>query len=366
MPGTAPEPNDAGEWEQGPSRVFFPLRSSVELFDDPRSPSAVEKAKLAALVFDELLFEEGLLDVTLSTDGGMAWWQPPQALTPEIREQARKPIPVGAPVTLSFGVQPGRGLPPKEMRPMIQGSVTRRFYAEWHTSVTDDLAELDVDWASWTGTGHSSSGPPVEDHSKSSDFRSFIDRGDRTLLPNTESWERDFIINNFNRDAAFAATLGAAVTVTPLFAQMMDRRELEVVQAGAHAMEIALPDVTGLPWEAIARFREHPGSVEARRLLRTCELAAAAAAEPGSSAYTLELARQVTSAFADALADQRPDWKAELASEAGKFGVSMIPAAGPILEKGATVAQIAVEAYRDRRSWQAAMIQLRGSGSVAD
>ncbi|HEX2103083.1 MAG TPA: hypothetical protein VHF51_05495 [Solirubrobacteraceae bacterium] len=56
--------------------IFFPLRSSVELFDDPRSPTAVVRAKDAACLYDRVIFESGLLDVTIASNGSMPWWYP--------------------------------------------------------------------------------------------------------------------------------------------------------------------------------------------------------------------------------------------------------------------------------------------------
>jgi hypothetical protein len=39
--------------------IFFPLRTSVELFQEPASPKAVARAKQAAILYDRLVFEGG-------------------------------------------------------------------------------------------------------------------------------------------------------------------------------------------------------------------------------------------------------------------------------------------------------------------
>jgi hypothetical protein len=44
------------------SKIFFPLRTSVELLKDPTSPTAATRAKQAAVLCDELIFEEGLYE----------------------------------------------------------------------------------------------------------------------------------------------------------------------------------------------------------------------------------------------------------------------------------------------------------------
>ncbi len=42
---------------EGMRRIFLPLRTSVELFDDPTSPQATTRAKQAAVLYDEVIFE---------------------------------------------------------------------------------------------------------------------------------------------------------------------------------------------------------------------------------------------------------------------------------------------------------------------
>jgi hypothetical protein len=66
-----------------PSIIFFPLRTSVELFASRDAPEAITRAKLAALLYDQVIFEAGLLDVTIGETGGSHWWTPPDALTAE-------------------------------------------------------------------------------------------------------------------------------------------------------------------------------------------------------------------------------------------------------------------------------------------
>jgi hypothetical protein len=71
------------------SAILFPLRTSVELFTDPKSPEAVTRAKEAAVLFDEVGFETGLYHVGISDDGSFDWWTPPDQITPELLEHTR-------------------------------------------------------------------------------------------------------------------------------------------------------------------------------------------------------------------------------------------------------------------------------------
>lgn len=80
------------------SAIFFPLRTSVELFEDRQSPAAAARAKEAAILFDRLIFEAGLCDVTISEEGSWSTWLPPDYITPEHLEQSRKVIPASSPL----------------------------------------------------------------------------------------------------------------------------------------------------------------------------------------------------------------------------------------------------------------------------
>jgi hypothetical protein len=67
----------------GMQRAYFPLRSSVELFADPSSPEPVSRAKQAAILYDEVVFEVGLLDASITALGSLENYQPPGMFTPE-------------------------------------------------------------------------------------------------------------------------------------------------------------------------------------------------------------------------------------------------------------------------------------------
>ena len=52
------------------SRAYFPLRSSVELFTDPTSPEPVVQAKHAAILYDEIAFEIGMFEASITEQAG--------------------------------------------------------------------------------------------------------------------------------------------------------------------------------------------------------------------------------------------------------------------------------------------------------
>jgi hypothetical protein len=55
---------------------LLPSEVEVELFDDREGPEAVTRVKQAAILYDEVVIEDGLFTVAISTQGGNSWWEP--------------------------------------------------------------------------------------------------------------------------------------------------------------------------------------------------------------------------------------------------------------------------------------------------
>jgi hypothetical protein len=88
--------------------------------------------------------------------------------------------------------------------------------AEWHTEVLEPLARMGAEWerAVATGGGDIPQGHPV---GKAIARQNIADRRDTELMPEINSFRRSFIFQSFNRDAAIADDLGAAVQISALF-----------------------------------------------------------------------------------------------------------------------------------------------------
>src|SRR5688500_9603431 len=127
-----------------PTRLYFPLRTSVELFRDPASPAAEVRAKQGAVLYEEIAFESGAFEVTITTTGGVSQrWRPTEELADEDLRDARQIHEQGTPFSLSIGIQPAKGVcaPPEAMRvgrrstmrTIVGGDVSRHYVAEWES-----------------------------------------------------------------------------------------------------------------------------------------------------------------------------------------------------------------------------------------
>lgn len=129
---------------------------------------------------------------------------------------------------------------------------------------------------------------------------------------------------------------------------------------GGSALAILVPNLGELPWQAIAEFRAHPGSVEARHRLRDFDGRA--------QRETLELqdiqrfeqhvGEEITRSLLAAWAETRPRMGAAVANEAVKTGIGFIPLAGPALSATSSIVETAWKQRGHDRSWLSALWNL--------
>jgi hypothetical protein len=187
------------------SRIYFPLKSSVELFDDREGPEAVTRVKQAAILYDEVVIEDGLFTAAISTQGGNSWWEPWSWVDEEKLKHTRRKGKPGSPLSLGVQRQAGPGEPGEgPMHMFSQGGLIIDYAAEFHTGILDDLAEFEPDWLEVIAPGGTPAGWPE----KLRDTVRQLDQGiffDRDLMKDRNTFEKDFIAKNFNQDAALAS-----------------------------------------------------------------------------------------------------------------------------------------------------------------
>jgi hypothetical protein len=339
------------------SRILLPLRTSVDLFSDPLQPSALTRAKQAAVLHDTVIAEVGFLDVSLTERGGITWWTPPEQMTEQHAARARKPPERGEPMTLAFGKHEALGKSASEMTTAISGPISMAYGAEWHTEVIASLEAFGADFIELIATGGGDI--PISDPlGQAVSRQNFADFSDKSLMPGVNTFERDFIFKSFNRDAAVANALGAVVQVSTLFEPMLQRRGWD--PTGTTAVHVAAPNLGALSWEQVLDFRQHPGAGESRQMLTEFERIAATQEPRDAEHFLLQVSQQVTDGLMAALFEHRTKVPRAIAEEAAKTGISFIPVVGPFVGAAASAAQIGAEKLHESRSGIAALMKLRG------
>lgn len=343
-------------------RIFFPLKSGVELFEDPSSPEAVTRAKEAAVLYDEVIFEDGLYDVAITPQGSTNFWTPPSHMTPERLEHSRRGRQVGEPMTLAIGKQRAAGQSAEEMSVFLQGKISASYVSEYYTGIIQELAKFEPPWARKVTIGGSDNARELGQaaYAAIKDLN-FLDLGNRDLMPDTDSFLKSFIYQSFNRDSVLAAEMEASFSVTPMFAPMVSHRGLQPELAGSEAFSVLVPDLTKIPWEAVVEYREHAGSSEARDRLREFERLAQEEEPEDAYEFMRKVGQEVNKAYRAAIADLAPSFPEELAKEILLTAVSTISVIGPPVEKTASLISEAREARAFNRSWIAALMKMQRS-----
>jgi hypothetical protein len=338
--------------------MFFPLRTSVELFQDPLAPAAHVRAKQGAVLFDELIFETGIYEVTMVPGGQSATMRSAELLNDDELVKARIVHEAGTPMTILMGVQPSQGVPapPSAMRPIMHGGITRHYVAEWE-SVLRELAEFEPSWAKGfqIDEGELSAAPAGKEIGQ----RDFACLGDEQLLPHIDDHiVRSWTYKSFNRDAVIAEEIGATVNITARFWPMIGRAELDQVNIGSHALECFVANLDAVPWEGVIRFRDHAGAQEAREKLRDFEQRALKA-EPGSLAeFRLGLSQEITRDFQQAWQDMKPSVGLDVFRQGlTTVASTIVPVVGPV----SSLMETALRAHEHNSSWRAALMQLNPS-----
>lgn len=343
----------------GISRILFPLRTGVELFEDATSPAAPTRAKEAAVLYDELIFESGLFDTTVSDAGSTSFWIPSDDLTEERLRDTRRPVPLGSPMTFSIGKQEHQGVPAEQMEVAFSGPISARYASEFHSGILDELEQFDPDWVKVLELGGSKNpgalGDPTYEAIRQ---RNFSELGKKELMPDTDQFLRSFIYESFHRDSVIAASLEASLNVTPLFSPMIEEAGFRPEHPGDEALSIIVPNIGSLPWEAVVGFREHHGSEEARAQLREFERLATEQEPQDAYDFLKAVSAEVNRGFMATVKELAPNLPEELAKEALLLGVSVVSViGGPI----ASVASTVSETRAFNRSWVAALMKLQAA-----
>ncbi|MDQ3658206.1 MAG: hypothetical protein M3338_00835 [Actinomycetota bacterium] len=120
-----------------------------------------------------------------------------------------------------------------------------------------------------------------------------------------------------------------------------------------------VPDVGSLPWEAVVEFREHGGSSEARAMLREFEEKAALEEPEDAATFLKSIAQDTTHAMFSAFEAQRRSLPEQLAEEAGRTLIGLMPVYGALATGAASLEAIASDALEQRTSWTAALMILK-------
>jgi hypothetical protein len=374
------------------STFFLSLNASLQELHRPRGFSEVALAKQASILADTLLVETGL--VFIETDG---WMSNSADMPYHMLDQPASSLAAIRNFTpgLNRGLigAPGgklRYAPVPSERPdeRMHGPIIARWAAEFHTAVLSELARLDADWYVPIRFGSADEkllifeqpmntifsearGAPDSwrRHRSKENYTEFL-AAVRSVAPNVglpsnvtdhsrttlEEFGAATLTNAFQRAAIQALALGAQFAPSnAVAASQGDLRRLQ----GAAVLDLLVPNVTELPWEAICEFREHRGATEARHLIGEFERRAARAGPEDGVEYLRSISRDVNHALFDAVAQLRPRLPRTMAEQIASTAVGFVPLIGPVASLFPGWTRAAADAQAYSRSWVAALLTLQ-------
>jgi hypothetical protein len=243
-------------------RVWFPLRSNVAYFETSSKRLDLEgRIKEMALLSEELLFEPGLLDVAVTDHGVTSFWLPPGTLDDESIRRRRDAARLGQPVYLGVAKQSQPGQPAEgPSHTLITGPLQQAFVAEYELS----LREWGLDEAPWVRTVWlKDEFQSAADALAKEERRGGLAARDAPKLSDNGLLDSR-LKDDLTRDLSWSAVMGTPVAIDELHRPMLEYKlglkesRFESQDApGASALEVWVPDFSGIPWSDIIALHDH-------------------------------------------------------------------------------------------------------------
>ena len=246
-------------------RTWFPLRSNLTYFSGETQRLDVEaRIKQAALLSEEIVFEFGMLDVSVTETGMTSLWTPPSQLSEDRIRRHRDAARSGAPFAFSIGLQPAKGVPADaaDAHTLISGPLQQALVAEYHLLLRSSGLER-ASWVKWAVPQ-----PDVVEEAKrlahEQNRREGIELRSTDLPTLTENEFLDQQLKkDLNFDLALAGLMGVPAAVDDLRRPLLlhkasrDDKTTDISRApGALALHALAPDYTALSWADIIALHD--------------------------------------------------------------------------------------------------------------
>jgi hypothetical protein len=379
--------------------MLFPLGTGIERATNQRTLSVIARAKQASVLFDEILFESGLLAIDVFDHSS-----PPFVrrvgrgrISSKLLINSRQVVQGtkgGIAVRTADGqveIYAGIDLPRLADASYFERDVEFRYISEHHSDLLDVLADLNADWVKvlevkGNAGARDVSYCPLERLVPTGDelpprivrippeqaIKLVADLQQDTAETSSErtraSKARDGGLLEFELERQFAEAaeradaLNAAFNITGAFRAIAEQRGAPLSMPGEEALEILVPNLTVLDWDAIAAFRKHPAAKQARERLAEFESRAAADGFPGSKHHIRSTSREVTEALLTACSDLKPDLPKETVRAVGGSAIGFVPVVGAAASLAVSVSDLIAAARQHHEfsgSWLAAVFELR-------
>lgn len=318
--------------------LYFGLGSNVQFFASHLGfAKLINRVKALSLLYDRILFREGVYEATIGEDGAMT------QVGPAMGRDQLKPLRNrrGVPFVVMIG-KDGTS----ERVPMIATPIVQRYRAQFITL----LNEMTAAKADWVDSGQIAPDGARIAAELAKEWTDAEEAMVSNLWPDKPWRLRNLTHRSLNLDLATASLMGMhlapdGIHYPLLLAKAADGRA-ELVSAGEHSLRIALPQITEATWEDIVELRKDRGLASLRTKLAELD-------QVGLDSQ--DVYQRVVQELLDDLDRRRPQWVTS-----GLWAVASIVAGpfGPIVSC-VEVASTAAQSHIADRRWMAALLRAR-------
>jgi hypothetical protein len=330
------------------------------------------RVKEMALLSEELLFEPGVLDVSVADTGLMSFWHPPGTWDEVHLRQRREGAQKGQPFYLGMARQAGPGQPAEApTHAVISGPLEHGFLAEFEFS----LSEWGLEGLPWARTVW-----PLEHAQQVANeivsaerLKPWANRGSPDLSDN--SFLDDRLKEDLTRDLAWGSAMGLPVAVDELHGPMLEfkaSQEESHVESrdapGSAALRVWVPDFSQLPWPDVIALHDHDAIGAFREKMLEAERGLVGVPEEARETVLRDF---FLTELADKLSDLMPSPSKVGLEIGGGLLFDAVSSVIPLVGTLASATRAVAEYQREQARWTAVLVALvrqknRANAGVGD
>lgn len=328
------------------SSIFFPLRSNAKsLLVGAPARAVVARLKLASLLYDHVLVEDGEYRIQGGPGGSSRFWMPPEESPRPWQQPSERSRGQSSNFTLSMKPTDASADAPAMV--ILDSPAVVSWRATFEPIKKDLTSAHD-----WFVFGHADD-PRDPGHALARQERALGNHPEvQALLP--DHFVRDLVVRQAHRDLLVGGVYRSAVSMDPLHGRILTAQIRSGTAApafGPQALTILVPDVRSLSWADILELRANRGLRQYREVLREIEALAWDASESLDEFEDVvhrEFVKRLTDAV-DAKSLPRRLVRAAVSMAVGEMAglvLTQVPMAGGAVG-------LAVSAVEEARGWSA-------------
>lgn len=323
------------------SEFLFLLRTNVGYFTPSQDSIILEdKVKQASILFDAVVFEDGLYRAQAGASASFDIWVPGYQVTDEMINDLH--VPVGGRFELRMGDE--------EPRQTVLSSDTEVSYGAQFISLIRENKLHQYDWFKRKQFELKDSGKRIANDMAKKDKDSV-----KVPFSDTE-FVKSLVLKNLNHDLVISAAFRRPISIDSvyeplLFEKMKSHPETFEFTGGFDSLAIVIPSFTDLSWDQIAEVRQSSTLKEFRNKLQEFEQVVEDISFKSYDEYQNYLHTQ----FEKELLSEIENLKPSKIRTASKNVIGLVPFVGPIITAGFD--RLEIEKFN--QSWLALVLTLR-------